>query len=71
MGAAFPWSRDPQATERALDPDRLVKSAIRAYKSNRFLTLVGGRQVESLDETIVIAPGTQISFIKLVPLAGG
>ena len=45
--------------------------AIEAFESNRVLILVNDRQVESLDEKIVVGPNTSISFLKLTMLVGG
>jgi hypothetical protein len=56
---------------RRLDAEAQVASAFRAFESNGFLMLIGDHQIESLDEKIVVTPGTQVSFIKLVPLVGG
>jgi hypothetical protein len=33
--------------------------------------LVDDRQVESLDETVVLRAGGEVTFLKLVPLVGG
>ena len=45
--------------------------ALEAFESNRVLILVNDRQVESLDEKIVVGPNTSISFLKLTMLVGG
>jgi len=45
--------------------------ALTAFERNAFFIIVGERQVTSLDEEIDLAHDTTISFIKLVPLAGG
>jgi hypothetical protein len=45
--------------------------ALEAFESNRVLILVNDRQVESLDEKIVVSPNTSISFLKLTMLVGG
>lgn len=56
---------------RLLDPTEQVTSAEAAFANNGFLMLVGDRQVEDLDEEIVVTPGLSVSFVKLVPLVGG
>ena len=56
---------------REIDADAQVALALRAFDSNGFLMLVGDRQVEQLDEEIVVTPGTRVSFVRLVPLMGG
>ena len=56
---------------RLIDADEQVARAIEAFGRNGFLLLVGDRQVESLDEPIVIGDRADVTFIKLVPLVGG
>ena len=56
---------------REVDWKEQFDKAADAFDKNGFLLLVNGRQVESLDETIVVTADTQASFIKLVPLVGG
>ena len=56
---------------RMIDADEQVQKALEAFASNGFFMLVGDRQVESLDEEIVITPDTRVSFMQLVPLVGG
>ena len=45
--------------------------ALRAFEGNGFFLLVGDRQAETLDEIVTIRPDTEVTFVKLVPLAGG
>ncbi|MBX3324086.1 MAG: hypothetical protein KF757_13985 [Phycisphaeraceae bacterium] len=45
--------------------------AIDAYERNRILVLVNDRQTESLDETVEIGHGTEVTFLRLVMLVGG
>lgn len=54
-----------------IDWKQQFEAALRAFERNGFLILVNERQAESLDEEIVIAPDTQVTFLKLVPLVGG
>ena len=56
---------------RMIDADEQIQKALEAFESNGFFMLVGDRQVESLDEDIVITPETRVSFLQLVPLVGG
>jgi hypothetical protein len=56
---------------RAIDAKQQCDLALEAFERNAFLILVGEHQVERLDEEIVIRPGTDVSFVKLVPLVGG
>jgi hypothetical protein len=58
-------------TPRPIDGDKQCALAFDAFEHNRFFLLVDDRQVERLDEEIVIGPDTEIGFFKLVPLVGG
>ena len=57
--------------DRDIDWEAQVARATDAFGRNGFFILVDERQAATLDETIVISPGTQVSFVKLTPLVGG
>lgn len=57
--------------ERKIDWEEQFQRAVEAFERNGFFMLVGDRQVEDLDEAIELGLGTEVSFIKLVPLVGG
>ncbi len=56
---------------RRIDPEAQFALAVTAFAGNGFLVLVGDRQVTELDEEVELALGTEVSFLKLVPLVGG
>jgi len=56
---------------RKIDWEKQFDMALKAFEKNGFFILVDDKQVESLEETIEVRPGTQVSFIRLVPLVGG
>ena len=56
---------------RQLNWERQFEKAIAAFLGNGFLILVDDEQVTELEEEIVIAPETAVTFLKLVPLVGG
>ena len=56
---------------RDIDWEAQFAHAVDAFTRNSFFILVDDRQAEALDETIVISPSTQVSFVKLTPLVGG
>lgn len=81
-GEIFQGLVQPTDTERALNGYKLKKprrldwneqfeKAVQAFDKRRFLMLVGERQVESLDEELMLGAETEITFLKLVPLVGG
>ena len=70
----------PEESERVLNGSRSrphldwrqqFEKAIRAFNGNGFLILVDDCQITDLDQTIDLAPETQVTFLKLVPLIGG
>src|SRR3954451_10577129 len=56
---------------REIDWQAQFDKACAAFERNGFFILFDNRQVESLDEEIVLWPETQVSFVKLTPLVGG
>ena len=58
-------------TPRRIDPETQTELALRAFAGNGFLVLVGDRQVTDPDEEIELPLGTEVTFLKLVPLVGG
>ncbi|MGW0709330.1 hypothetical protein ACWD4G_25825 [Streptomyces sp. NPDC002643] len=58
-------------TPRRIDAEKQAALALKAFAGNGFLVLVGDRQVTEIDEEIDLALGTEVTFLKLVPLVGG
>lgn len=56
---------------RRLDWEKQADVAVEAFGRNGFFVLVGGRQVEDLDEELELDADTEIRFVKLTPLVGG
>lgn len=56
---------------RRLDWERQAEKAFEAFARNGFFVLVGGRQVEDLEETIDLTSASDVSFIRLMPIVGG
>jgi hypothetical protein len=56
---------------QTIDWKRQHEKALEAFEQNRVLILIGEHQAESLDETIELQPGTEVTFLRLVPLVGG
>jgi hypothetical protein len=56
------------------DPDLgtdAVERVERGFARNAFLLFSPDRQIEDLDEEILITPGLELVFVKLTPLVGG
>ena len=58
-------------TPREIDWHEQRDRALEAFQRNGFFILVGDRQATRLDERIRLALGTEVTFVKLVPLVGG
>lgn len=56
---------------RTVDVEAQCRYALKAFEQHGFFILVDDRQVEDLDEVIEVKVDTKISFLKLMPLAGG
>ena len=56
---------------RQIDWKKQFDKALEAFETGKFLILVNERQVEGLDEEILIQPGTDVSFLRLTMLTGG
>ena len=65
----FPSGRP--ATAAPLDPEAEVGKALRAFEAGAYVVLVDGRRVEGPDEVVPFAPGTKVTFLRLMPLVGG
>ncbi|MFE4514458.1 hypothetical protein ACFRMQ_09765 [Kitasatospora sp. NPDC056783] len=58
-------------TPRRIDPEAQTELALAAFARNGFLVLVGDRQVTDPREEVELVLGTEVTFLKLVPLVGG
>jgi hypothetical protein len=58
-------------TPRRIDPEAQTELALKAFAGDGFLVLVSDRQVTELDDEIELGLGTEVTFLKLVPLVGG
>jgi hypothetical protein len=56
---------------REVDWRQQFALACDAFERKRLLVLIGDRQALELDERFTVAPGTEVSFVRLVPLVGG
>lgn len=56
---------------RAIDAKEQADRAVDAFARGQFFLLLDDRQVDDLDQRIVVRDVSTISFVKLVPLVGG
>jgi hypothetical protein len=59
------------ATPRRVDAQEQFARALEAFGRNGFVVLVDDRQVDDLDAVLDLRQGTEVTFLKLVPLVGG
>ena len=64
---------DPAAKthHQTVHTDQAIGTALQAFEDGLFFVFIDGDQKEALDETIQLAAGSTIKFIRLVALAGG
>jgi len=72
---------DPASPEGILNPlgrkpamaqvDREAARAVQAFEQQRFIMLVDGKQIDGLDDEVVVGPDSQVVFLYLMPLKGG
>jgi hypothetical protein len=56
---------------RPLDAVQQTARALEAFERGGYFLLVGDRQLEHLDDEIVVTRETEVRFVKLYPLVGG
>lgn len=54
-----------------VDDDEAVGVAHQSFEDGLYLVLIDGRQYEDLDEQVLIGESSTVTFLRLVPLAGG
>jgi hypothetical protein len=64
-------ARQPDAGAAQLDVAAETARALAEFDAGRVLVLVGDEQLDDPLREVVVTPGTQVSFVRLVPLVGG
>lgn len=59
------------AQQRMLSWQAEFERALQAFAQTRIILLVEGRQLLELDEVLELRSNTEVTFLQLVPLAGG
>lgn len=54
-----------------LDAEAEFTKALSAFTKNRFIMLFDDRQVEGLEDELTVIPGSEVTFLHLMPLKGG
>jgi hypothetical protein len=54
-----------------LDAEAELAKALTAFAKNRFIMLFDECQVDGLEDDLTVMPGSEVTFVHLVPLKGG
>lgn len=54
-----------------IDWEKQYEVALRAFAANGFFMIIGNRQAADLDEEFEVEAETEVSFVRLMALAGG
>ena len=71
IGADLTLNGYRMGKRRQIDLDKQVKKALLAFKANAFVLFVNDKQVTELDQKMVLARDTKVTFLRLLPLVGG
>jgi hypothetical protein len=56
---------------RKIDWKEQFEHATEVFEAGRILILIDDKQATSLDDEILVCPGTDVTFLRLTPLVGG
>ena len=56
---------------QAVDTEAAVGVALEAFEDGIYFVVIDGRQCMSLDEQVAVGADSRVTFLRLVPLAGG
>ncbi len=54
-----------------ISPQAEVQKALAAFERGTYMVMIDGKRRERLDEQITFAPETRVTFLRVMPLAGG
>lgn len=54
-----------------VDAEAAVGVALEAFEDGIYFVVIDGRQCRSLDEQVAVGADSRVTFLRLVPLAGG
>jgi hypothetical protein len=57
--------------DQRVDDDAAVGVALEAFEDGIYFVVIDGHQCEALDEQVVVGADSRVTFLRLVPLAGG
>ena len=57
--------------QQDVDDETAVANALQAFVDGIYYVILDGTQCRDLDEQVVVADDSTVTFLRLVPLAGG
>lgn len=57
--------------DQEVDPQAAVATALQAFEDRLYYVFVDGQQQQGLDAEVQLRPNSRVTFLRLVPLAGG
>ena len=67
-GKVGPYERDFQ---QQVDTDQAIAAALQAFEDGIYYVFVDKVQYMNLDDEVILKPGSNVVFLRLVALAGG
>ena len=60
-----------EVTDVVVDREQALSNALTAFEDGLYYVFLDEVQIETLDQPIFLTAGSQVTFLRLVPLAGG
>jgi hypothetical protein len=60
-----------ETEQQVADPDLAVGNALLAFEDGFYFVFVDGVQQKALEQQVFVRPGSQVGFVRLMPLVGG
>jgi hypothetical protein len=60
-----------EGQQQDVDPHEAVRVALQAFEDQLYFVFIDGVQQHHLDQPVHVQSGSQVLFVRLVPLAGG
>ena len=71
QGVVDAAARPPEAPDLDIDLRQAVSNALTAFQDGLYYVFLDDQQIETLDQPIHLETGSRVTFLRLVPLAGG
>jgi hypothetical protein len=71
LGRIAPSVQDSAQAGQSADPQAALDNALLAFEDRLYYVFIDDVQGESLDQPVRVRPGSAVTFLRLVPLAGG